>query len=83
MPILIGLALACVLLYFWIAGNGFARALAFIAFAVLFGIVIPACGAPGYHESMPIGLAWMFGGFAVAWFVSGIPLYCSRQVSRV
>ena len=39
MHVLIGLCLGVALLYFWLLGHWFARILAFLIFAALFGIV--------------------------------------------
>jgi hypothetical protein len=40
MHILIGLALAVALLYFWLVGHWFARALVFLLFALAFGFAL-------------------------------------------
>ena len=79
MHILIALILAPALLYFWLIGHWFARVLTFLVFAALLGggggaLLLSAPDAPP--------AAGIFGaiiGAALAWFVSGIPIYVRRQ----
>jgi hypothetical protein len=77
MHILIGLALAAALLYFWLIGHWFARVLAFLLLTAVFGLALGAAFATtgGGGGGFVIGTA--IGGVA-AWFVSGIPLYYWR-----
>lgn len=51
MHILIGLVLACGLLYFWLAGNWFARVLTFLPLAVLFAVLCGAGGKAAFHPT--------------------------------
>ena len=79
MEILVGLALALVLLYFWLLGHWFARVVMFLALAVAFGglgaLYAGADGPPGHNH----GWVGMLIGVALAWPVSSIPIYWLRS----
>jgi hypothetical protein len=79
MEILIGLVLALGLLWAWLAGHWFARVVAFLAFATLFGFggaVLFANGMPGVTTAgISLGA---IGGVVLAWPVAGIPTYIQR-----
>lgn len=68
MHILLGLVLALVLLFLWLSGHWFGRALVFTAFAA-FGLVLVLFVDPG-HEQWRVGGAILVVG---GWFVSGLP----------
>ena len=71
MAILIGLVLALVVLWAWLAGHWFGRVLAFLAMvAILFFGVAIANGQQNEHN-----LAWLAALSVGAWFVSGFPTY--------
>jgi hypothetical protein len=80
MHILIGLAVAVALLYFWLIGHWFARVLAFLLLAVCMGAggaALCNIGPPGPNA----GNAAIFGaivGAILAWPVRGIPIYYWR-----
>jgi len=73
MEILVGLALALVLLYFWLLGHWFARVVMFLALAAAFGLLGAAftTGPPGQKNE----LVGMLIGVALAWPVSSIPIW--------
>jgi hypothetical protein len=72
MHILLGLAIAAALLYFWLIGHWFARVL-----------MLPVCAVP---LSLGLGLLMaphggnigMLIGVVLSWPVSGIPIYFHR-----
>jgi hypothetical protein len=76
MHILIGLALAAVLLYFWLVGHWFARVLMFLLLAAGLGAL---GGLYLATNDSPVG--GMIGGcigITLAWPVAGIPIYFAR-----
>jgi len=94
MHILVGLVLACGLLYWWLVGHWFARVLVFFAFALLLGAIgagitssIPYPGHPGALAATPpsssSGIAGLVLGMILAWPVSGIPIYYRRHKFEV
>lgn len=82
MHILIGIVLALGLLYFWLQGHWFARVVAFLLLAALFGLIgallTGADGPPGTNH----GWVGLLLGAALAWPVSGIPIYWHRHQAR-
>jgi hypothetical protein len=80
MHILIGVALACGLLYFWLVGHWFGRVLAFLVFAGLLGLGGGMALADS-HAAAP-GAFGAILGIALAWPVSGIPIYVRRAQIR-
>lgn len=77
MHILIGLAIALALFYFWLIGHWFARVLVFLILAVIgFCLGAAAVSAP---ETNAFGLI-LFGllGAALAWPIAGLPVYYWR-----
>lgn len=81
MHILVGLVLAAVLLYFWLTGNWFARVLTFLLFAGVLGFL--GAMATGMDAVAPAHNNAWFGallGIALAWPVSGIPIYVRARV---
>jgi hypothetical protein len=77
MHILIGIALALALLYFWLLGHWFARVLMFLIITATGGILALATGtASSSHAGLipPLAIA--------AWFMSGLPLYYWRHQNR-
>jgi hypothetical protein len=80
MHILIGLALAVALLYFWLIGHWFARVLAFLVFAVCLGAAAGAgLAAANPADGAFVGILGLIFGTVAAWFVSGIPIYYWRR----
>jgi len=80
MHILIGLVLALVLLYFWLLGHWFARVVMFLALAAIFGLLgalFTGMDGPPAQNHAVIGILI---GAALAWPVSGIPIYWLRWV---
>jgi len=79
MAILLGLVLACVLLYFWLTGHWFARALMFLLLVVVLGGIGAGItgSAPGAGSSG--GIPGAIIGAILAWPVSGIPFYVLRH----
>jgi hypothetical protein len=77
MHILIALALAAVLLYFWLTGNWFARVLVFLLLSVAFGFTSVWLGLLAGDQSPWFVLALL--GVAVAWPVASVPIYCWRR----
>lgn len=75
MGILIGLAVAGVLLYFWLLAHWFARVICFLAFAAIFGLAGALWFASINHDATFVGGIL---GAALAWPVSGIPIYYWR-----
>jgi hypothetical protein len=76
MHVLVGLALVCGLLYFWLVANWFARVLVFLLLTLCFGFIGGLMITGGAN-----GTGWivgLLGGGVVAWFVAGIPAYCWR-----
>jgi hypothetical protein len=71
---LVALAVGVVLLYYWLLGHWFARALTFLAFAMPLGF-LGACYA---HDPIA-GLFGMAVGGTAAWFLAGIPIYVRRR----
>lgn len=65
-------------LYFWLTGNWFARVVAWVALTAVF-IVILDPNAIIYRDA----LLFIFIACGVAaWFVSGIPIYVQRTITR-
>lgn len=83
MPVLIGIALGCALLYFWLAGHWFARILTFICaagFLGYFGLIFIPPGSNG-AIALLIDFALALG---VSWLLSGIPTwYWRRRVTEL
>ena len=67
MEFLIGLAVACGLLYFWLLGRWFARVLAFLLLAAFVVLLAKNADAVEFCVSL-----------AVMWLLSGIPIYIRR-----
>ena len=78
MEILIGLVLALVVLWAWLAGHWFGRVLAFLVFAVILGLggAILFAAIPG-ATTAAAGLGGIVGA-ALAWPVAGLPVYYER-----
>jgi hypothetical protein len=80
MHILVGLCMGLALLYFWLLGHWFARALMFVVLGVTFGgacffIVAANTGIEqAGFMAVPIGVL-------AAWFAAGAPTYYHRQPS--
>lgn len=82
MHILVGLVLAAVLLFVWLIGHWFARVLAFLLLACVFGLsgaFMAGIDGPPAHNH---GIAGALLGLLLAWFVSGIPIYVRRYQAR-
>jgi hypothetical protein len=76
MHILIGLALAVALLFFWLGGHWFARVLTFLLFATMLGFILGWLTPPSYGEHYnQMGVVI---GIALAWPIAGIPTYYWR-----
>lgn len=79
MHILLGLLLACALLYFWLLGHWFARVLVFLLLTAALGFVGAAFVAV---HSGPDANAGAVGGAAMgillAWPLAGLPVYFWR-----
>jgi hypothetical protein len=85
MAFLIGFLLATALLCLWLAGAWFARVLAFLIF-VPFGAwgVAAALGGAGIDPATGKPIWWAFLlvwgiGAAMAWLVSGVPIYIRNR----
>jgi hypothetical protein len=92
MHFLIGLGLFLGALYFWLIGHWFARVVVFLLFAALFGMIGANLGshldiqiaisaaptAPRVDPAPVMAIIGLLGGFALAWPVSGIPIYYWR-----
>ncbi len=80
MAILIGLVLAAVVLFLWLAGTWFGRVLAFLLLAAILGLLIGGLMPP------PQGAVYNWGGLifgmVLAWPVSGLPRYLARRAAR-
>jgi hypothetical protein len=82
MLIIPGLIFALAVLYFWLQAHWFARVVAFLLFAGTFGFfgaLLTGMGARPEHNNGWLGLLL---GVALAWPVSGIPIYCRRHQAR-
>jgi hypothetical protein len=81
---LIGLLLGIALLYFWLIGHWFARVLVFLLLAVLMalggGSLLADTAKPPNPAS---GIFGAILGAALAWPVSGIPIYYWRWRIKV
>lgn len=78
MHIFIGGVFALVVLFFWLTGHWFARVVAFLLFAGAFGFFgVLLTGME--HNNGWLGLLL---GIALAWPVSGIPVYWFRYQAR-
>jgi hypothetical protein len=75
MHILIGLAMAAALLYFWLLGHWFARVLVFLLLGAALGVGGMVIGM----RNDPVG-GFLLGalGIVAAWFSAGIPIYYWR-----
>jgi hypothetical protein len=82
MVVILLLCVAAVLLYFWLIGHWFARALAFFAWGAAFELLAVA-SYYGKHDDSAWPLIWLACAAAAAWFVSGIPQYYWRRKARV
>ena len=80
MAILIGIALACGVLFIWLTGHWFGRVLAFIVFAVLFGGLGGMATAHGVDPL--VNILTIIGGIALGWPVSSIPIYVAAANNR-
>jgi hypothetical protein len=81
--ILIGVCLALAALYFWLIGHWFARVVAFLSFGALLGLIgsgLTGSMGPPEHNHGWVGILC---GVALAWPVSGIPIYFYRWRSHV
>jgi peptidoglycan/LPS O-acetylase OafA/YrhL len=87
MPILIGILLALVLLYFWLQGHWYARILTAIILIPLLAFIVAtmlagaAVSGGAIHPEYASGLAFLgavVGGVA-GWFAAGTPVYYWRQ----
>jgi lipoprotein signal peptidase len=83
MHILIGLALAVALLYFWLIGHWFARILAFLMFAAILGLLGASIGntADASVHGAPVVMALI--GVGLAWPVAALPAYYWRRRARL
>ena len=79
MHILVGIVLALVLLYFWLLGHWFARIVAFLIFAAVLGLLGGLMTAQPHSNEGAIG---GIIGIALAWPMSGIPIYWHRRKAR-
>lgn len=79
MEILIGLAVAAALLYFWLIGHWFARVLVFLGLAPTIFVVLLATSH--YSETAAAGAIIIAGslGLALAWPLAGLPVYYWRH----
>jgi hypothetical protein len=73
--ILVGIGVAVVLLYYWLLGHWFARALTFLALAVVMGMGLALLMASAANAGAANGPFGLLAGAALAWPVSGIPAY--------
>jgi hypothetical protein len=69
--ILIGIAMAIVLLYFWLIGHWFARVLVFLLLAALGALI----AAGNVAAIIATGL--------LAWLIASLPIYYQRHQQRV
>lgn len=87
MHIIVGLLLFLVLLYFWLLTHWFARIIVFIVFAIILGFIGWAGGTSLQMQGQSssgggvaiLGVLFLFGGVALAWPLSGLPLYYWRR----
>ena len=84
MHILIGLAIAVALLYFWLIGHWFARVLVFLALGIgIFAIAASAINFGLYGGKAPLGLLFVeLPLAALAWPLASLPAYYWRQRRR-
>lgn len=78
MHILIGLALACGVLYLWLLGHWFGRVLMFLLLAVVCGLAI-GIAMPQLTEGATANPWGFLIGLVVAWPLASIPLYMRRN----
>jgi len=81
MHILIGLAMALALLYFWLLAHWYARILMFLVMAAALGAGGAGLGSlkqDGGFATVVIGLV----GIGLAWPLAGIPVYRQRHQIR-
>ena len=71
-----------VAVYAWCRGSGFGRFVVFTALAAVLGIggAILFCGCMGHNEL--VALLGGASGATLAWFLSGIPIYCQRLIEE-
>lgn len=81
MIVLVALVLGCVLLYFWLLGHWFSRALMFLALAFLLSFGLIGFAANNQGTTPTFILATVFGTI-IAWPISGIPAYYWRSQIR-
>jgi len=83
MELMIGAGLALALLYFWLIGHWFARVVMFLLLAVV-GFIAGAALASASPNPPTFALV-LFGliGAALAWPLSGIPIYYWRHQFRL
>jgi len=83
MELMIGAGLALALLYFWLLGHWFARVVMFLLLAVV-GFIAGAALASASPNPPTFALV-LFGliGAALAWPLSGIPIYYWRHQFRL
>lgn len=83
MVFLIVAAAAVPLLYFWLIGHWFGRVLAFLTFGAVLGFIgAMMFGADARPPAVNIAWLGVLLGFALAWPVSGIPIYVRRHQAR-
>ena len=80
MTVLFAFILFLPLLYFWLRGHWFVRVLAFLALALAFGFLGGMMTGLDARPGSGDNHAWLgiLLGLAIAWPVSGIPLYARR-----
>ena len=82
MHILIGLAIAVALLYFWLIGHWFARILVFLLFGC--GGFAGGAAIAGLFPNPSLAAATILGliGVALMWPIASLPIYWRRFQSR-
>jgi hypothetical protein len=80
--ILIGGVFALVVLFFWLTGHWFARVVAFLLFAGVLGLLGALMTGMAERPEHNNGWVGLLLGIALAWPVSGIPIYWFRHQAR-
>src|SRR4249920_299096 len=80
MHIIIVLAAAVAMLYFWLLGHWFARIVAFLLFAVITGLCGAALFSVTHETAASVIGAIMF--VPLAWPLASLPIYYYRRQAR-
>jgi hypothetical protein len=69
MAVVLGVVVALVVLYLWLSGHWFGRALAFLAFGAVAVLVAVVC-----FTQTPLALGMSFIGLIAAWVAANLPV---------